>query len=255
MEGTNNPLLLMTNLRLIPSDNSKVKFRPNHKNTFGLNFGLVENGGTCPGATLGKGGCLDTRDGKKRPTCYMAKITQIYKAVGKILQSNTDMLKGKTVEEMADIFKNTFQEFVSHNKPEHWYYRLTYSGDVYCQEMAEALVIACNSYPDVQFWMYTRSHSLAHVLVRANNLAVYLSIDPVNHDTGVAVYNELSPKYNNLGLAYLGPPTADGMKYVKCPETHGNIANTPKMGACAKCKLCFTYNDRIKLRHISFKQH
>ena len=253
--GDFGPPPIMLTDKLTQSDNSKVKFKPNHRNTFGLNFGLPENGGTCPGATQGKGGCLDVRDGRKRPTCYMAKVTQIYKAVGNILQKNTDLLRDKSREDMAQVLKNTFQDFVDRNEEKYWYYRLTYSGDVFSEDFAYAVVDACKAFPKVKFWVYTRSHDYVKILVGAPNLAVYLSVDPINLDTGRKIYNGLREQYNNVGLAYLGPPVDDGTRYVACPETHGKIQNTDKLGACAKCKLCFTYNEKTRLRNITFKIH
>ena len=238
------------------SDNSKVKFRPNHRNTFGLNFGLPKDGGTCPGATTGMGGCLDVRIGKKRETCYMAKITQIYKAVGEVLDKNTKLLMGKSYEEMVTVLTNTFQNFVDNNDRKFWCFRLFYSGDCFSEDLARALVTVCGEFPAVKFWMYTRSFEFVPILVTAPNIAVYLSIDPVNKEAGVKLYEELQPKYKNIGLAYLGEPKGiDDIKFVKCPETHGKISNTDKRGACSVCKLCFTYTDRIQLRNIAFRQH
>jgi hypothetical protein len=242
--------------RLIRSDNGKVKFKPNHKNTFGLNFGLPENGGTCPGATKGAGGCLDIRTGRKRETCYMAKIVQIYKKVGVILNKNTELLKDQSVETMVDTLTNTFQDFVDTTEKEYWYYRLLYSGDVFSKEFAEAIAISCSKFPEVKFWVYTRSHEFAEILVKAKNLAVYLSIDPVNKDSGIETYNRLKPLYKNIGIAHLGENLlVTSEKLVKCPETYGKISNTDKRGACSTCRLCFTYSDKIRLRNIQFKIH
>jgi hypothetical protein len=242
---------------LILSDNSKVKFKPNHRNTFGLNFGLPKDGGTCVGATSGAGGCLDVRTGKKRETCYMAKITQIYKAVGEVLAKNSQQVVGKTYEHMVTVLTNTFQNFVDKNDKKHWYFRLTYSGDIFSEDFARAIVTSCSKFPDVKFWMYTRSFDYVPTLVKAPNLAVYMSIDPVNIESGYRIYNQLRYKFNNLGLAHLGAPskTDSEIKFVGCPETHGKISNTDARGACAACKLCFTYNDRISLRNIQFKIH
>jgi hypothetical protein len=239
------------------SDNSKVKFRPNHRNTFGLNYGLPVDGGTCPGATFGSGGCLDVRTGNKRKTCYMAKITQIYKAVGTILDNNTQKVVGKTYEEQVQVLTNTFQNFVNDNSKEYWYFRLLYSGDIFSEQFAKAIVESCGKFPEVKFWLYTRSHDYVPIIVQAPNVAVYLSIDPVNMKTGLAVYESLRYKYNNIGLAHLGPLSNNdtGIKFVGCPETHGQLPNTAARGACAACKLCFTYNDRIRLRNINFKLH
>ena len=75
--------------------NSKTKFNKYQKNTFGLLHGLPKNGGTCVGATCGKGGCLDTRDGLKRKTCYVEKLTQIYKGVGNVLKYNSEFFIDK----------------------------------------------------------------------------------------------------------------------------------------------------------------
>ena len=239
------------------ADNGKVKFRPNHKNTFGLNFGLPALGGTCPGATQGPGGCLDIRDGNKRPTCYMAKVVQIYKAVGTTLQANTDKLRGKSREEMTQVVTDTFQAFSLKNpQKKHRYFRLFYSGDVFSEDLAYAIRDSCKAFPDIQFWVYTRSFDFASILVQAPNLAVYLSVDPVNLTKGLEVYNILKATYNNLGLAGLGEANlVQAEKFVMCPETSGKVRNNKDSGACSRCRLCFTYSDRIKLRNIRFKLH
>lgn len=240
---------------LILSDNSKVKFRPNHRNTFGLNFGLPKDGGTCVGATTGKGGCLDVRTGKKRETCYMAKITQIYKAVGEVLNKNTSLLVGKSYQEMVSVFTNTFQNFVDKNKKEHWFFRCTYSGDFFSKECAQAFVAACSKFPEVQFWLYTRSHQFVEILSTAPNVAVYLSADPANKKSAYEVYRKLDHR-NNVGICIMGnDEKLDDIRFVTCPETSGKVSNKPENGACSRCRLCFTYNDKIKLRPIRFLIH
>jgi len=186
----------------------------------------------------------------------MAKITQIYKAVGNVLQKNTDLLVGKTYDEMVVVLTNTFQNFTDANDKKHWYFRLTYSGDVFSEDFARAMATSCAKFPEVKFWMYTRSFQFVHILVQASNLAVYLSIDPVNIELGRQVYESLRYKHNNIGLAHLGEPKdIKDVKFVKCPETYGKISNTDQRGACSVCKLCFTHTDKIQLRNISFKIH
>ncbi len=221
-----------------------------------MNFGLPKDGGTCVGATNGQGGCLDVRTGKKRETCYMAKVTQIYKAVGAVLDKNSKLVVGKTYDEMVTVMTNTFQNFVNSNDKQYWYFRLTYSGDIFSEDFARAIVTSCSTFPLVKFWMYTRSFDFVPVLVKAQNLAVYLSIDPVNIEQGYKLYNSLKYEYNNIGMAHLGEPSKTlEERFVGCPETYGKISNTDARGACAACKLCFTYNDRIRLRNIKFKIH
>jgi hypothetical protein len=245
----------MTELHL--TDNAKVKFKPNHKNTVGFSYGLLEDGGTCPGATTGVGGCLEVKEGRVRPTCYMAKITAIYKNVGKNLRENTEAVDAVEHEGKVALFDNTIVKFKSSCKPEHWFYRLNYSGDFKNEAWAKAWSEAIKKHPDVKFWVYTRSYWLAHILADCENLALYLSIDPVNKDKVLEAYEPLKDK-KNVALAWLdykGEHKPEGVKFINCPETSGKIKNTPDQGGCAKCKLCFTYNDKVKLRHIGFTLH
>lgn len=235
------------------SINGKTKFSSNHRNTFGLNFGLPENGGTCPGATLGKGGCLEVRDGLKRPTCYMAKITQIYQAVGPKLQFNTDLLTGKSAEEMKGVMRRTVQSFVAENDREAWYVRMHYSGDFFSAEYAKAWSDVINEFPEVRFWVYTRSHDMIQFLVDCKNLTVFMSLDPVNKDQCLATYEQYKDK-PNLGLAWLGPNAPVDHRWVVCPETSGVIKSTKEQGACARCRLCVD-RYKSKVRNIQFQLH
>ena len=238
------------------SDNGKTKFRSNHYNTFGLNFGLPENGGTCPGATCGKGGCLDVRDGLKRQTCYMAKITAIYKNVGVVLEENTALVKGKTLEEIKDVCRKTIQVFIQKSKGEDLYFRLHYSGDFFSEDYTKAWAEIIKEFPTVTFWVYTRSHEYVKHLLGINNLSVYLSCDPVNFETMLKVYEENKDKNPRLALAWLGNTAPDNEKYrwVKCPEITGKVKNTNKEGACSKCRLCVD-NFKIRLKNIQFLNH
>lgn len=238
---------------LYMSDNGKTKFRSNHRNTFGLNFGLPANGGTCPGATLGKGGCLDVRDGLKRPTCYMAKVTQIYKAVGAKLQFNTDLLANKSTEEMKDVMRRTVQAFVDENDRSAWFVRMHYSGDFFSADYARAWADVINEFPEVRFWVYTRSHDMVQFLVDCKNLTVFMSVDPVNKDQCLAIYEQYRDK-PNLGLAWLGPDAPVDHRWVVCPETSGVVKNTKDQGACARCRLCID-RYKSKVRNIQFQIH
>ncbi len=236
------------------SHNSKTKFKKQHYNTFGLNFGLPENGGTCSGATSGAGGCLDVRDGRKRATCYMAKITQIYKGVAPVLQANTDLLVGKSYDEMCTILDNTIAKFVEDNAREYWYFRFNYSGDVFSKDEARAIATTCLKYSEVTFWIYTRTHDCVEILSSAPNLATYISVDPVNIRDGLEVYEQLKER-KNVAMAWMGHGDVAGIKFVVCPETSGKIKSTIDAGACSKCQLCFKHNDNIKLRNIRFNIH
>ncbi len=238
------------------TDNSKTKFKKNHLNTFGLNFGLPKNGGTCPGATSGKGGCLHLKKvGGVNATCYMANVVKAYPGVSNSLQQNTDKLTGKTRKQMAEILAATVDRFINKSKGVDLYFRCFYSGDVFSKDLALALVETFKKYPQVQFWMYTRSHKYVALLSEPKNVAVYLSVDPVNKESGYKVYEELKDR-SNVGIAMMGDTEElRDIKFVTCPETSGKVKNTPEAGACSKCRLCFRYKDDFKLRPIRFLIH
>lgn len=239
------------------SDNSKVKFKKNHFNTFGLNYGLPENGGTCPGATTGKGGCLDIRDGLKRQTCYMVKIVQIYKAVGAVLEGNTALLKSQSIEGMAEILKNTLNEFIVKNQNNLLYFRLHTSGDFFSVEYAEAWARVIRDFPQVRFWVYTRSHDMIDPLLGLDNITVFLSCDPSNFEKVQKIFNEKKEKHKNLGMAYMGndvPKLEGSDRFITCPEITGKVKNTDTGGACSKCRLCVD-NYKIRVKNIQFPIH
>jgi len=236
--------------------NGKTKFRKTHTNTFGLMYGLPENGGTCPGATTGKGGCLDVRDGLKRQTCYMAKITAIYKQVGNVLQSNTALVQGKSLEEIKTVCRETIQAFVQKSKNQDLYFRLHYSGDFFSEDYTKAWAAVIKEFPNIRFWVYTRSDLFVEHLLGINNLTVYLSYDPSNFDKMLAVYLKHKDANNNLGMAWLGneAPDPDIYRWVQCPEITGKVKNTSDAGACSKCRLCVD-NYKIRVKNIQFKYH
>ena len=240
------------------TDNSKTKFIRNHYNTFGLPYGLPENGGTCPGATFGGGGCLDTLDGHRRATCYMAKITQIYKATGQVLKDNLELLKGKTQTEMEVVLSSTVEEFVKKNskKGDVFYFRLHYSGDFFSEEYAQAWASVIQRYPNVRFWVYSRSHHLAHIFINCRNLTFFFSVDPINFHEALKVF-ETVQHLPNFALAWLGTKAApDNAKFrwVTCPETSGKLQNDKTNGACSKCRLCVD-NYVSKVKNIQFVIH
>lgn len=237
------------------TDNRKTSFKKNHMNTFGLMYGLPQDGGTCPGATTGKGGCLDVRDGHKRQTCYMAKVTAIYKAVGNVLQANTDALKGKSVEEMEKVCSDTMDAFIKKSKNVDLFFRLHYSGDFFSKDYAQAWANVIRKYPQVRFWVYTRSHDVIDPLLGIDNLTLFLSCDPSNFDKVKPIYEALKDKYPNLGMAFMGndAPDAKENRWVKCPEISGKVTNEDS-GACSKCRLCVD-NFKVRVKNIQFPIH
>jgi len=222
-------------------------------------YGKPEDGGTCPGATTGAGGCLAVRDGLTRQTCYMAKIATIYKAVGVSLAKNTELVKDKSLKELRQICKETVAEFIKKNKGESLFFRLHYSGDFFSLDYAQAWADVIKEYHNVQFWTYTRSHTepnnFIETLLGIPNLTLYLSCDPSNFNDVKKVFDANKEKYNNLGMAFMGndAPEPEVNRWVKCPEVTGKIKND-ETGACSKCRLCVD-NYKIRVKNISFNIH
>lgn len=240
------------------TDNSKTKFKPNHLNTFGLMHGRPENGGTCPGSTMGTGGCLSLkREGGINATCYVDKLVKAYPNFGKVLLRNTNLLKDKSQAEMEAVLTETVQAFILHNKGKNLFFRLHTSGDFFSEEYAEAWAATITKFPQVQFWTYTRSLWAVPRLMDCRNLAIYISSDNANYAEAKLVFDVCRPGHGNVGICYMGnigtQPT--GTRWVVCPEVSGKLKNDNSKGACSKCQLCMTYNNKIALRNIQFPVH
>lgn len=235
----------------------KTRFRKSQRNTFGL---LPGPSGTCPGATIGCGGCSQIQPGRKLPTCYVFNIMAIYKAVGPILQHNTNLLKSASQEDRITILKQEFERFEKHELKQQNpqpFYRLHWSGDVYDSDYADALIEAMRAFPKVTFWNYTRSLDLAVELAdNVPNLVQYLSLDTINFEKGMDVYmrwyNRPRHQDDNLHIGYMSDKDDFQERYQECrqrhpdwPETLMVLSECPvdakKMatdGACAKCRKC-----------------
>ena len=237
------------------SDNSKVCFAKNRPNSIGFLLGPFEDGGICLGATKGEGGCCSTRPGCATATCYVNKLMRIYSGVGPKLKSNTDLMNDANLERKVLLLDNTIKLFKSKNAPENYFFRYTWSGDILNEDYAKAMVEVSKRHPDVKFWAYTRSHWFAPMFAGLPNFALYLSCDPVNQVEVLKMHEQLK-EHKNIGVAWMDSKTKpEGVKWVNCPETSKKIKSSPEEGACSKCRLCFTHNDKIKLRNITFDVH
>lgn len=236
------------------ADNGKVKFKTNHKNTVGFMFGLPDDGGTCSGATTGEGGCLAVPAGHKRPTCYMSKVTQIYKAVGETLKYNTEVMHRGGDVWRTKVLCKTVEQWKAKLKDEHKFFRMNYSGDILDESWAEAWVNCIKTHQDVFFWGYTRSHKVVPMFANIANVTLYISADPSNKDSALDMY-AYTFKANNIGICWMGEKDQpSGIKWVTCPETSGKIHNRPDSGACSRCRLCVD-NRVTKTKPISFVIH
>lgn len=227
------------------TEDSKTRFYKGQKNTFGLLPGLPEKGGTCPGATSGAGGCLAPKfPGSKVQCCYMDHLLRCRPNVKTSLAKNTKEMAKKGIRELEQSFSDIFAAFRANSRPDCLYFRLYYSGDVLDVRTAKALQKAVLKFPDIKFWMYTRSLFAVKYLVECSNLQLYISTDPVNYKKASKVYERYS-HHKNLALAWMGDVGPQDRLWVKCPATQKLFKEKLKLegsdrGACAKCKLCFT---------------
>lgn len=241
------------------SDNRKTRFHADHKNTFGLRTGRLENGGTCPGSTKGEGGCLCLRGAGGEATCYAAKLRRIYPNYGVVEDHNTDLLLACDREEMIDILRNTVIKFLLNGGNKHQYFRLHMGGDFFNEEYTYAWRHIMNEWPTVRFWTYTRSMFAVPILADVKNLALYLSCDPDNKEEVLKVYEKYKGN-DNIAVAWMGNEFPDNdisdRKYLACPEVTKKLKSTKTEGACARCRGCI---DRPlkdgKMRHIQFPIH
>ena len=247
-----------------PTSDRKVRFYKAQQNSFGLLPGSVESGGTCPGCTTGPGGCWYLAPGRKTHTCYVDGLMTAYKGVRAILAHNTQILKDASLGDMIEILDNEFTRFETAEtaraartgEQKYLRYRLHWSGDVFSRQYAAALRTAMTAHPDIQFWTYTRSFEYADSLL-ANNLTLYLSLDPRNIQEGIKAY--LRNKWDNnprVQICYMSkthdfhtlkaydsaymdmkrsPTEASNIRMVPCPVDAGKM---PLEGGCAKCRRC-----------------
>lgn len=248
----------------------KVRSAANQSNCFGL---LPGHEGTCPGATVGPGGCSHIKEGRKSKVCYVDNLVKVYKGVYGVLAHNTFIMKNATKEERQAILEVEFQRYVdtetkraakAGEKP--WMaYRLHWSGDFFDMAYAEAAAAAMLKFPQLKFWVYTRSFSdeqlnVVSTLAKVPNLALYLSLDPVNMVAGLDTYYTwlADPKgFDNVQICYLSPGkvndfpeqwyaaraktqkgdlwTEKPIELSTCPVDIGKL---PLESGCFKCQKC-----------------
>ena len=218
---------------LKPSADRKVWAYKNQKNTVGL---LPGPEGTCPGATIGPGGCRVVGGG--RPACYVYKVMSIYKGVRAVLAHNTKLLMEAGPEEQVRLLNAEMERFktVSRNAFTHAdKYRLHWSGDIFDQQYADSLRAMMITHSDITFWTYTRSFEFVTTFEDVTNLQLYLSLDDCNMQEGFELYNKV--KWSNLHLCVMSgaPPEIAGESFLGCPVDSGKV---PLEGACQRCMLC-----------------
>ncbi|AXH66756.1 hypothetical protein SEA_STARPLATINUM_277 [Streptomyces phage StarPlatinum] len=202
------------------------------KNAFSLPSGTAFS---CPGATK----VCET-------ICYAGRIEKQYPAFLAVAMHNWELLKDASLDKMIDLLSEMISEFKSecekHNVPK--LFRWHADGDIFSATYAEAIEAVCLEFPDVHFWIYTRSFEYVGFITSIPNLSVYLSVDKENLNAGLLCAAD-NP---GVKMAYLGETFNEGKEIFemltgvpggKCPENAKQIPLiTEKGGACVTCGLC-----------------
>jgi ferredoxin len=202
------------------------------KNTFGLPSGSRFS---CPGMTS-----------VCESVCYAGQIEKQYVAVRNLLLGNWNALQGKSTVEMADMLTEMVASFdrecdrVGAVKK----FRLHWDGDFFSHSYTQAWALTMLRFPDIQFWVYTRSFSFVPALRGVENVTVYLSTDSENALAAVECRKE-NPfvHYAVLGKTFvegrLALPIIPKQKVYNCPENDRRIPLISEKGsACIRCGVC-----------------
>ena len=173
--------------------------------------------------------------------CYAGKLEKIYKGVKTNLLHNWDLVKDATRDDMVTLLDDMVSEFVAEceKRDADKLFRIHWDGDFFNNDYTRAWSEIVKRFPDVQFWVYTRSLPSAFTLHMAkhDNLALYFSADKDNmHMARVA-------ESKGINIAYVGTDFAEGKelfpKATKCPENNKAIPLISEKGsACKVCGLC-----------------
>lgn len=207
-------------------------------NAFGLPAGRNYS---CPGATP-----------LCEKVCYAGRIEKQYKAFMQVMLNNWNALRGASYAAMVDMLSEMMSDFVAEcerkNVPA--FFRIHHDGDFFSRDYAAAWANVCTLFPEVTFWVYTRSFTdtlnVIPEIVNVDNLSVYLSVDVHNK---VFAENALR-LFPDVKIALLADTFAeaaieiDGMRGdnkpgAACPELTKQIPLiSDKGGACFACGLC-----------------
>jgi hypothetical protein len=233
------------------TNNSKVRFKKNHYNTFSLTQGAPEDGGTCPGMTEGAGGC-----GEK---CYDKNLRKLYKAYAAVEDYNTSLVINKPARDVYEVIKNSVVYWLLGGGDTEPYFRIHTGGDFYNKEYVRCWAKVMNEYPSVKFWAYTRSLFAVPILAKVKNLTLYLSCDQVNKKKVLKEYGKYAD-YPNVAVAWMGNDLPEGFPqdraYLICPEVTGKVKNIETRGSCSRCRACIDRTLKTgNIRHIQFPIH
>lgn len=208
-------------------------------NAFGLPAGSAFS---CPGMTS-----------VCESVCYARRTEKQYKGVSANVLHNWNLLNGASLDTMVGLLTEMISGFdaVCDKRGADKKFRIHWDGDFFSREYAEAWKIVIESFPQIQFWVYTRSFvpalNVLDIITGIDNLAVYLSVDDVNMSDaaqalityGASVRVATLTDYADEGKDVIASLRNNAKPGAACPENIKRIPLiTQKGGACITCNLC-----------------
>ena len=195
--------------------------------------------------------------------CYARKLEVVFKGTRDALERNWQLVKphlhdpDKLEELLYAVVEQSFKYMQKWSEPEDWVFRWFWDGDIPTPEFATAVRRVCQRFPQVKFWLYTRTFNAIRRL-QADNLVVYLSVDKDN----VKQARHTSKTYPWVKLAFtaeswaateaLARAVPDQRRGPRCPELTGKIPlvvwgeDRMGRGACVECGLCITGVNNVR---------
>jgi hypothetical protein len=209
-------------------------------NAFGLPSGRAFS---CPGATS-----------VCESVCYAGKLERLFPGMRAVMLANWDAIKDASYFEMRDMLGVMIAEFVADCDRRNAFpaFRIHHDGDFFSRDYAQAWADTVRAFPNVQFWVYTRSFTpginVTDIIADIPNLAVYISVDTDNMRYARTIIDEFPSIHLASLMATSGEAAGmirgireDSRPGAKCPE---NVKQIPLItregGACFTCGICVT---------------
>jgi hypothetical protein len=192
--------------------------------------------------------------------CYAGKIETIYPSAKALLMRNWNYLADADYTTMVELLTDMIADFIADTDKRKamgdtvsgYDFRIHWDGDFFSETYADAWSWVVRAYPEVNFWVYTRSFtddlnvipvfwSLSEAAF-PDNLTIYLSADSEN----VEQANKVAKEYPGVFIATLGENfrearslSDDSRKGYDCPENRKALPLIgPKGSACTACGIC-----------------
>lgn len=195
--------------------------------------------------------------------CYALKLENTWTNVSNALERNWQLVEphldnpDKLEELLYDVVERSFTHMQKWSDPEDWVFRWFWDGDIPTPEFATAVRRVCQRFPQIKFWLYTRTFNVIRRL-QADNLVVYLSVDKDN----VKEARRICKTYPWVKLAFTAESweataalarTFPGQRRgPRCPELTGKIPlvvwgeDRMGRGACVECGMCITGVNNVR---------